>query len=153
NEFIADNPAVFTSWPSAIGTRGGSNIVFDNRMTFTNGASINVIFDMATLRAADSAFRGFYVWGRCGVRPVTLARSGSTVTGTSNWSGVHGSGSTITISGAGAPFDGTFVATGDGNTFTYQTSNSGAVSATGTLRSTWDGNADGNGYRCLDQAG
>lgn len=153
NNFVANNAAIFNGWPSAIGSRGGSNLVFDNTMTFTNGASINVLFDLATLRAADSSFRSFYVWGRCGVRSVSLTRSGTTVTGTSAWPGVHPSGSTITVSGAGAPFDGTFTATASGGNFVYQTANSGASSASGSLRAVWDGNADAAGYRCLDQAG
>jgi hypothetical protein len=75
------------------------------------------------------------------------------VTGTSSWAGVHPSGTTITISGAGVPFDGTFVAKGDGDTFTYQTSNSGGASATGSLRAPWDANSEASGYRCLDQVG
>jgi hypothetical protein len=154
NEFVGDNRGAMSSFPSWIGSRSGSHMVFDNRMTFTNGASVVRVFDMATYRAVDTSRRSYYVWGRCGIRPVTLVRSGTTVTATSSWSGVHSSGTTITVSGAGAPFDGTFVATGPGgDTFTYTTSNSGGTSATGLLSAPWDANSNDTGYRCLDQVG
>ena len=155
-------------------TRGGTGRAFQNVLS-QGGMSFQFSFSLNTFRSQDSSNRGFGPWGHCGDRNVTLVRNGGVATATVTSgatllcapSRTSAANSWITMSGAGAPFDGTFQITDTiggsnsncanfnqtGTQFTYNVTASGATSSSGTYRSPFDTNTDSAGYRCMDQAG
>ena len=158
---------------SVISVRSGSHRIFDNVINISGGITPpKRLFDMVTYRNDDGFgnWRTWRPWNRCGAKAVTLSRSETTVTGTtSSGAASHGvcgptptQNGIVRITGAGAPFDGVFMASsavscgsgvGGNLTFTYTTKKTGSASSSGMLTSVHDGNTDSTGYRCLDQVG
>jgi hypothetical protein len=143
-----------TAWPSVIGRRGGTGMVFDNTVpadTIQGG-----LHDVVYYRYQDT--REFNVYGRCSTQSVTsITRSGSTATATVANHGVNANGSHVTIAGATqSAYNGTYWAHYATNgSFTFTVVGTPATPATGTITtfSPVDGNADSSGYRCIDQIG
>lgn len=150
----ADNPMIVT--------RGlGTARIFDNSRSSPNVAgSGGKVVDTNYYRGGPTqGIPSQWPFSFCGDTPVTITRTTTTATATctSRNCGVNVGGSPgyITITGAGAPFNVTGVlGTGIDNThFTYTVVDSGPTSASGTLKSPYDGNQDSTGYPCMDQPG
>jgi hypothetical protein len=144
------------NFSSVIGFRGGTGMVFNN----TVAGDFQHLFTVTTLRRSDlwSSHPGSYPYGRCGTIAVTsIIRAGSTAIATAPNHYSHENGSYTVIAGADQPeYNRTFVTFGISPTqFTFTVSGTPVSPATGTItaRSPFDGNVDGTGYRCMDQAG
>jgi hypothetical protein len=159
NTFQIDDASAYAYFPSVIGSRGGTGMVFDNVVNLANGAYVKTVFDMATFRSSDEGQdRGWYLFGPCGARSIAAIDPDgdhALVTVADPPSKVHDSGSYITISGADQPeYNGTFYATAvNPSQFTIPVQASGAATGTITYRSPFDQNTDDTGYRCIDQIG
>lgn len=148
---------------SPFSSRGGSGLVWDNVGTMSGEGFFNHIFDFATFRSFDAHLeRGYFIWGPCGARAIeSITRSGRTATVTVHEPPhrVHADGSWVTIGGATpAAYNGTwwaFAADGAGGqtTFTFGVRGSPGPGSGGAVRGAFDGNADSDGYRCIDQSG
>ncbi len=140
----------------AIAIRGGSGVVYNNRITGTVSGGIEADY----LREHDFT-RAYFTWGWAGQVPAdTITRSGSIATVTcSAGCGVFNSPvqQWVKISGANQlEYNGTFLATYVSWTqFTFTVPGSPASPATGRIRLTspFDQNSDTHGYHCIDQPG
>lgn len=160
NEFDITAPS---GWPSVIGLRGGTGLIYNNHLTQRAAALTGKFVSFINYRS--DPFAAFYPFGWAGkFTPTSITRSGTTATVTCpNRFGLasnHGFNSTdhyVKIEGATDNlYNGIFRVTGvTATTFTYTMAGTPAADASGTLlvSSPWDGNTDAYGYRCMDQIG
>jgi hypothetical protein len=160
NTFIIDLQG--NAFPSVIGLRSGTGVIYNNAVTATNG-TLTRVADGVNYR--NDPFEPFYIFGWAGkVTPVSITHSGTTATvtttdryGLASFHGYAYTDNYVQIAGANqAPYNGIFQVTGfTASTFTYTMASDPGATATGTLvvSSPWDGNTDAFGYRAIDQIG
>ena len=150
-----ENDASWTFSPVDRGqqTRGGTSVVYNNRITGVGTLS-------AMVKAVNFRDNNMYIpFGFCGERSITsITRSGSTATATTSAAHGYGNGGAVRVSGANeSEYNlSTTISNITATTFDYTVSGTPSTPATGTLvlTSPYDENQGGeNGYRCVDQPG
>ena len=156
NTFIYNDSRLY--FDGAMGSRGGTGIVFNNKAVISGGQGLNSMFNMSTYRA-NTPGASYHFWGFCGIRNISnISVSGTTATvTTSSPHGILPSGAYMQISGVSpAGYNGSFwVSVINGTNFSYSVpSGLGTPSGSNmTYRSPFDGNQNSTGYRCADQIG
>lgn len=161
NDFTVD--AVDASGAGLAASRGGTGVIFNNRVHLRNGftASLGLLNNMRR----PGAVHNDHPWGMCGVFPATFTSSGgiATVTTTSAIWDFGGGSCANTQSACQIVVRGTssYNNAGNPNAITAVISPTQAQfsvagspgSESGTVQQAYDGNTDSTGYPCIDQVG
>jgi hypothetical protein len=144
------------------GFRGGTGVLFNNRLIVQSGAALTRIANVGVFRATDDNTKWSH-YSRAGRHTVNLTSSGTTATATSTsvaelgfLSGAPFYSQWLTITGSAVPgYNGTFAVLGSPSPdkVTFVTVGSNLPSSSGLIMSAWDGNTDDSGYPCMDQVG
>jgi hypothetical protein len=156
-----------TNWPSAMGTRGGTGVFFNNRCVELGNGNVDRAVDATNQRNDTGSFNEtFWPWAWAGRwTPVSVSSSGTTVTVTSpnrkgftNFHGYNHSDGSEYVQLVGftpAAYNGTWAVIGiTDTTITFNVNVApGPVAVMGRCMAPWDNNTNDDGYLCMDQCG